>query len=97
MSFTSSFSCPPGVFVFAPGPQKVTVILSSGAAVELCLNEGTMTATILLPAEFSNRTRGLLGSMNSDPADDLTAASGKVLPSADATPEEIFTFGAGCE
>ncbi|XP_017161997.1 sushi domain-containing protein 2 [Poecilia reticulata] len=83
-----------GVFVFAPSPQNVTVIFSSGAAVELRLHEGAMTATVLLPVEFSNHSLGLLGRMNSDPSDDLTTRSGEVIP-ANATQEEIFTFGAG--
>ncbi|XP_047238000.1 sushi domain-containing protein 2 isoform X2 [Girardinichthys multiradiatus] len=83
-----------GVFVFAPCPQKVTVIFSSGAAVELRLHEGSMVATVLLPAEFSNHTLGLLGRMNSDPTDDLMTQSGKVISSANATLGEIFTFGA---
>ncbi|XP_037536129.1 sushi domain-containing protein 2 [Nematolebias whitei] len=84
-----------GVFVFAPSRQNVTVIFSCGAAAELRLNEGAMTATVLLPAQFSNRTQGLLGSMNSDPSDDLMTSFQKVISSANATPEEIFTFGAG--
>ncbi|KAM4579563.1 sushi domain-containing protein 2 [Fundulus diaphanus] len=84
-----------GVFVFAPCPQNATVMFSSGAGVELRLHEGTMKATVLLPAEFSNRTRGLLGRMNSDPSDDLTTQSGKVISSTNATLEDVFTFGAG--
>ncbi|KAM4745424.1 sushi domain-containing protein 2 isoform 2-T2 [Anableps anableps] len=84
-----------GVFVFAPSPQNVTVIFSSGAAVELRLHEGTMTATVLLPPEFSNHTSGLLGRMNSDPSDDLMTQSGEVISSANATLEETFAFGGG--
>nr|XP_046241528.1 sushi domain-containing protein 2 isoform X2 [Scatophagus argus] len=83
-----------GVFVFAPSPQNVTVIFLSGAGVEVCVNEGTMAVTVLLPADFSNHTQGLLGLMNSDPSDDLLTHLGEVISSASATPEEIFTFGA---
>lgn len=74
----------------------MTVIFSSGAAVELRLHDATMTATVLLLVEFSNLTLGLLGRMNSDPSDDLMTRSGEVI-SSNATLEEIFTFGAGCE
>uniref|UniRef100_A0A8C6NX41 Sushi domain containing 2 n=1 Tax=Nothobranchius furzeri TaxID=105023 RepID=A0A8C6NX41_NOTFU len=81
-----------GVFVFVPSPQNVTVMFSSGAAVELRLDEGTMTSTVLLPAEFSNKTRGLLGQMNSNPSDDLVTPAGNVASSANATLEEIFTI-----
>lgn len=83
-----------GVFVFAPCPQNVTVIFSSGVGVEVRSHEGTMVAAVLLPAEFYNRTQGLLGLMNSDPSDDLMTPLGEVI-SADATAEEIFIFGAG--
>ncbi|XP_045890916.1 sushi domain-containing protein 2 isoform X3 [Micropterus dolomieu] len=83
-----------GGFVFAPCPQNVTVTFLSGVGVEVRVHEGTMAVTVLLPAEFTNHTRGLLGLMNSDPSDDLLTKLGEVI-SADATPEEIFTFGAG--
>lgn len=88
----------PGAFVFVPGPQNVTVMFLSGVGVEVHVHEGLMAVTVLLPPEFANRTQGLLGRMNSDPSDDLMTRQGEVVSSADsATPEEIFTFGAGCE
>uniref|UniRef100_A0A3Q2W0I2 Sushi domain containing 2 n=1 Tax=Haplochromis burtoni TaxID=8153 RepID=A0A3Q2W0I2_HAPBU len=83
-----------GVYVFSPSPGNVTVIFSSGVGVEVRLYEGTMAVTVLLPGEFYNHTQGLLGSMNSDLSDDLTIQLGEVISSADATLEEIFTFGA---
>lgn len=83
--------------MFRPVPEHVSVIFSSGVGVELRLHDGIMAATVLLPAEFSGHTRGLLGSMNSDPSDDLTTQLGEVVSSADATMEEVFTFGAGCK
>lgn len=83
--------------MFAPGLQNVTVIFLSGVGVEVRVHEGFMAATVLLPTEFTNRTQGLLGRMNSDPSDDLLTQRGEIISSADATPEEIFTFGAGCE
>ncbi|XP_072243499.1 sushi domain-containing protein 2 isoform X2 [Leuresthes tenuis] len=84
-----------GAFVFAPSPQNVTVMFSSGVGVEVRILDGTMAVTVLLPPEFSNHTKGLLGLMNSDPSDDLMTQLGEVIPSADATLEEFFTFGAG--
>lgn len=83
--------------MFSPSPGNVTVIFSSGVGVEVCLYEGTMAVTVLLPGEFYNHTQGLLGSMNSDLSDDLTIQLGEVISSADATLEEIFTFGASCK
>ncbi|TKS78565.1 Sushi domain-containing protein 2 [Collichthys lucidus] len=74
--------------------RNVTVIFLSGAGVEVRVHEGAMAVTVLLPTEFTNHTQGLLGLMNSDPSDDLLTHSGEVISSADATPEEILTFGA---
>ncbi|KAK9522174.1 hypothetical protein VZT92_018657 [Zoarces viviparus] len=84
-----------GVFVFAPGLQNVTVIFLSGVGVEVRLHQGFMAAAVLLPTQFTNHTQGLLGWMNSEPSDDLLTQRGEIISSADATPEEIFTFGAG--
>ncbi|XP_068615523.1 sushi domain-containing protein 2-like [Brachionichthys hirsutus] len=83
-----------GALVFSSSPQDAAVILFSGAAVEVGVLEGNMAVTVLLPAAFTNHTLGLLGSMNSDPSDDLLTQQGEVIVSADATPEQIFTFGA---
>ncbi|KAJ4922948.1 hypothetical protein JOQ06_021269 [Pogonophryne albipinna] len=83
-----------GVFVFTPSLQNVTVIFLSGVGVEVRVREGAMAVTVLLPSEFTNHTQGLLGLMNSDPSDDLLTRLGEILSPANATPEEIFTFGA---
>lgn len=83
--------------MFTPSLQNVTVIFLSGVGVEVRVREGAMAVTVLLPSEFTNHTQGLLGLMNSDPSDDLLTGLGEILSPADATPEEIFTFGAGCE
>lgn len=83
--------------MFAPTPQKVTVAFISGAGVEVRLHEGTMAVTVLLPLDFTNGTKGLLGWLNSDPSSDLVTAQGQAFSPANATSEEIFIFGAGCE
>lgn len=83
--------------MFSSSPQNVTVMFSSGVGVEVRRHEGTMAVTVLLPTQFTNHTQGLLGQMNSDPSDDLLTSQGVVITSDSATPEEIFTFGAGCE
>uniref|UniRef100_A0A3B4Y721 Sushi domain containing 2 n=2 Tax=Seriola lalandi dorsalis TaxID=1841481 RepID=A0A3B4Y721_SERLL len=82
-------------FVFVPSPQNVTVMFLSGVGVEVRVHEGVMAVTVLLPLEFANHTWGLLGRMNSDPSDDMLTKQGEVISTADATPEQIFTFGAG--
>ncbi|KAM7415698.1 hypothetical protein PAMA_017976 [Pampus argenteus] len=78
-----------GTFVFAPGPLNVTVMFSSGAGVEVRVHEGTMAATILLPPEFINHTRGLLGPLNSEPSNDPSTQL-----RGNSSAAEIFTFGA---
>lgn len=83
--------------MFIPSPQNVTVMFLSGVGVEVRVHEGIMAVTVLLPSDFANHTQGLLGLMNSDPSDDLLTQRGEVIPSAAATPEEIFNFGADCE
>lgn len=86
----------PGVSVFSPSPANVTVMLRSGAGVEVRLREGTMTTTVLLPQSFKDATLGLLGKMNGDPADDLTLSNGLVVQKQ-SNPEEVFSFGVSCE
>ncbi|XP_061553996.1 sushi domain-containing protein 2 [Phycodurus eques] len=63
-----------GVFVFSPSAPNVTVMFPSGAGVEVRLRDGTVTATVLLPEEFHNATRGLLGNANGVAGDDLVPA-----------------------
>uniref|UniRef100_A0A3P9H8C7 Sushi domain containing 2 n=1 Tax=Oryzias latipes TaxID=8090 RepID=A0A3P9H8C7_ORYLA len=44
----------------APPPNHVSVMFSSGVGMEVHLNGGALAATVLLPAEFSNHSQGLL-------------------------------------
>ena len=93
---TLNWNCVPGVFVFSPNPNNVTVMFPSGAGVELRLIEGTVTTTVLLPEDFHGATLGMLGKMNGDPADDLTTPDGQTV-SIQSTPQELFEFGSHCE
>ncbi|KAM4634094.1 sushi domain-containing protein 2-like [Polymixia lowei] len=81
-----------GIFVFSPTPKNVTVMFPTGAGVEVRMGDGTMTTTVLLPEEFKDSTVGLLGKMNGDASDDLTASDGQLV-SNQSNPEEVFTFG----
>uniref|UniRef100_A0A8C5FVH1 Sushi domain containing 2 n=1 Tax=Gadus morhua TaxID=8049 RepID=A0A8C5FVH1_GADMO len=83
-----------GVFMSSPCPENVTVMFASGVGLEVRAYQGLMTVTVLLPTAYTNHTHGLLGQMNSDLSDDLQTRLGQVLPSANATPEGIFSFGA---
>uniref|UniRef100_A0A8D2ZIM3 Sushi domain-containing protein 2-like n=1 Tax=Scophthalmus maximus TaxID=52904 RepID=A0A8D2ZIM3_SCOMX len=82
-----------GVFVFAPTSANVTVMFPTGAGVEVRLIQGTMTTTVLLPEEFKDSTRGLLGKMNGDASDDLVLSNGQAVQNH-SNPEELFSFGA---
>ncbi|XP_075034646.1 sushi domain-containing protein 2 isoform X2 [Mixophyes fleayi] len=82
-----------GVFIFSATESNVTVMFPSGAGVEVRARGGFLSVSTLLPDIFLNKTQGLLGVMNNDPADDLTLRNGTVLPIT-ASPEQIFQFGA---
>nr|XP_033811207.1 sushi domain-containing protein 2 isoform X2 [Geotrypetes seraphini] len=82
-----------GVFIYSAIDQNVTVMFPSGAGVEVRGRNGILGVSVLLPEEFLNRTRGLMGVMNNNPEDDFSFTNGSVLP-ADATPEQFFQMGA---
>ncbi|XP_053329471.1 sushi domain-containing protein 2 [Spea bombifrons] len=82
-----------GVFLYSATKQNVTAMFPSGAGVEVRARGGFLAINVLLPGEFLNRTQGLMGVMNNDPADDFTFLNGTILR-PDATPQEIFQFGA---
>ncbi|XP_077353315.1 sushi domain-containing protein 2 isoform X2 [Festucalex cinctus] len=83
-----------GVFVFSPTAANVTVMFPSGAGVEVRLRDGALAATVLLPEEFRNATRGLLGNANGVAGDDLLPARGRSPPADGSNAEEVFNFGA---
>uniref|UniRef100_A0A8C6TKN6 Sushi domain containing 2 n=1 Tax=Neogobius melanostomus TaxID=47308 RepID=A0A8C6TKN6_9GOBI len=65
-----------GVFVFSPVSTNVTVMFPSGAGVEVRLRGDNMATTVLLPAQFTGITLGLMGRMNGHAPDDLTLNNG---------------------
>lgn len=86
----------PGVFVFSPTFDNVTVMFPSGAGVEVRRREETMTTTVLLPHGIDSTTGGLLGTMNDNNKDDLTFSDGTIVQNS-SNPEEVFSFGASCK
>ncbi|RVE67726.1 hypothetical protein OJAV_G00084710 [Oryzias javanicus] len=78
-----------GAFVFAPNPRHVSVMFSCGVGVEVHLNGGALAATVLLPAEFSNHSRGLLGLRGADQSGGPTPPLGRGV-----SMEEMFAIGA---
>lgn len=70
-------------------PSRISFIFSNV--------ESTLAIAFDGPAEFKNRTKGLLGTWNDDPRDDFMAPDGSVLP-ANASPQQIhYDFGLKCE
>uniref|UniRef100_A0A8C3WE67 Sushi domain containing 2 n=1 Tax=Catagonus wagneri TaxID=51154 RepID=A0A8C3WE67_9CETA len=82
-----------GMFLSVAAGNKVSVMLSSGAGLEVSLQGPFLSVAVLLPEKFLASTRGLLGTLNNEPADDFTLRNGQVLP-ASASSRELFRFGA---
>ncbi|XP_006213409.2 sushi domain-containing protein 2 [Vicugna pacos] len=82
-----------GMFLSAAAEDRVSVMLSSGAGLEVNVQGPFLSVTVLLPEKFLTHTRGLLGTLNDDPTDDFTMRSGRVLPPSTSS-RELFQFGA---
>lgn len=76
--------------------DKVSIMLSSGAGLEVSIQGPFLSVAILLPDKFLTHTHGLLGTLNNDPTDDFTLRSGQVLP-LNTSAQELFQFGADCK
>ncbi|XP_077016312.1 sushi domain-containing protein 2 isoform X2 [Tamandua tetradactyla] len=82
-----------GMFLSVAAEQNVTIMLASGAGLEVSAQGPSLSVAVLLPEKFLTHTRGLLGTLNGDPSDDFTLRNGRVLP-ANASPQQLFEFGA---
>lgn len=82
-----------GIFLSVASGDRVSVMLSSGAGLEISLQGPFLSVSVLLPEKFITHTKGLLGTLNGDPADDFTLRNGQVLP-VQASSRELFSFGA---
>lgn len=86
----------PGMFLSVASEDKVSIMLSSGAGLEVGVQGPFLSVTVLLPEKFLTHTRGLLGTLNDNPSDDFTLRNGQVLPPK-ASAQQVFQFGADCE
>lgn len=84
------------MFLSVASEDKVSIMLSSGAGLEVGIQGPFLSVTVLLPDKFLTHTRGLLGTMNDNPMDDFTLQDGQVLP-PNASAQQLFQFGANCE
>ncbi|XP_034497900.1 sushi domain-containing protein 2 isoform X2 [Ailuropoda melanoleuca] len=82
-----------GMFLSVAAEDSISIMLSSGAGLEVSVQGPFLSVTVLLPEKFLTHTQGLLGTLNNDPTDDFTLRNGKVLPSKAAS-RELFRFGA---
>ncbi|GAB1295233.1 Sushi domain-containing protein 2 [Apodemus speciosus] len=82
-----------GMFLSVASQDKVSIMLSSGAGLEVGVQGPFLSVGILLPEKFLTHTRGLLGTLNDKPEDDFTLRSGQVLP-RNASTQQVFEFGA---
>lgn len=85
-----------GMFLSVAAGDSVSIMLSSGAGLEVGVQGPFLSVAILLPEKFLTHTQGLLGTLNDNLADDFTLRSGQVLPPT-ASSRELFRFGADCE
>nr|XP_008534719.1 PREDICTED: sushi domain-containing protein 2 [Equus przewalskii] len=83
----------PGMFLSVAAEDRVSIMLSSGAGLEVSIQGPFLSVTVLLPEKFLTYTQGLLGTLNDNFTDDFTLRSGQVLP-PDASSQELFQFGA---
>lgn len=84
------------MFLSVAAEDRVSIMLSSGAGLEVSIQGPFLSVTVLLPEKFLTYTQGLLGTLNDNFTDDFTLRSGQVLP-PDASSQELFQFGADCE
>lgn len=85
-----------GMFLSVASQDKVSIMLSSGAGLEVSVQGPFLSVSILLPEKFQTHTRGLLGTLNDNSTDDFTLRNGQVLP-LNASARQVFQFGADCE
>lgn len=82
-----------GMFLSVAAKDRVSVMLASGAGLEVSVQGPFLSVTVLLPEKFLTHTQGLLGTLNDDPTDDFTLRTGLVLPPGTSA-QELFQFGA---
>ncbi|XP_070256168.1 sushi domain-containing protein 2 [Myotis yumanensis] len=82
-----------GMFLSVATGDRVSIMLSSGAGLEVSVQGPFLSVAVLLPETFLTHTRGLLGTLNDNPADDFTLRSGQVLPPTSSS-RELHRFGA---
>ena len=84
------------LFVSRPEGNCFEVSFPSGAGVRFCEDKGMLSIVVTTIQRFTNNTRGLLGTFNSNMGDDFMLPDGTVIyPSNDT--DIHFNFGLKCK
>ncbi|XP_070554568.1 sushi domain-containing protein 2-like [Ptychodera flava] len=73
----------------------VTVTFSNGVSVQITATEGTLMMSYMIfgPPSLKGKTRGLMGTWNDNPDDDLLSADGEYLPQNSELRDIHYSFG----
>ncbi|XP_078420146.1 mucin-4-like [Cetorhinus maximus] len=74
------------------GNASIIVSFGSGISLTVKAQYGMLLAITNLPADYLNKTEGLLGVWNGNPNDDFTMPNGSVIP-ANSKESTIFNYG----
>uniref|UniRef100_A0A2I3GT35 Sushi domain containing 2 n=1 Tax=Nomascus leucogenys TaxID=61853 RepID=A0A2I3GT35_NOMLE len=66
-----------GMFLSVAAGDRVSIMLASGAGLEVSVQGPFLSVSVLLPEKFLTHTHGLLGTLNNDPTDDFTLIWGR--------------------
>nr|XP_009680514.1 PREDICTED: LOW QUALITY PROTEIN: mucin-4 [Struthio camelus australis] len=80
----------PGILVV--NASSITAIFDGAITVSISATSGILSVVCSLPDGYLNRTKGLLGVWNHNPADDFQMPNGTSIPT-NSSEEEIFSYG----
>uniref|UniRef100_A0A8C5N0R0 Mucin-like protein n=1 Tax=Leptobrachium leishanense TaxID=445787 RepID=A0A8C5N0R0_9ANUR len=78
--------------VFLLKSDSITGTFEGQLSVSVSASLGLLYASVSLPNEFINKTKGLMGTWNYDQKDDFLSPNGTTIP-FESTEEEIFRYG----
>ncbi|XP_070554193.1 sushi domain-containing protein 2-like isoform X2 [Ptychodera flava] len=80
---------------YSGNSSVITVMFRDGVSVQVTATEGTLMMSYMLfgPPSLKGKTRGLMGTWNDDPDDDLLTADGEYLSQNSTLREIHYSFG----
>ena len=79
-----------------PSDTSVTVTFASGIRVEVSIRFGLLSFVVMLPEEFRNQTRGLMGNFDGNTTNEFVFRDGVMIPD-NSSDRQIHNFGQSCE